>query len=40
MIDISVIGYLIQQHWIFLLLALLIGAITGWLSCEPNENKE
>lgn len=28
--------YLIAQLWLFLLLALVVGGLTGWLTCKPR----
>ncbi len=29
-------GYLVAELWPFLLIALLIGVVTGWLSVSPR----
>jgi uncharacterized membrane-anchored protein YhcB (DUF1043 family) len=28
--------YLTAQLWLFLLLALVVGVFTGWLTCKPR----
>ena len=28
--------YLIENYWIFLTLALLVGIVTGWFSCTAE----
>ncbi len=30
------ISYLVGQYWLFLLVALIIGVITGWLSFSAD----
>jgi hypothetical protein len=29
--------YLIQELWVFLLIALMIGIVVGWLSHDPKK---
>ena len=31
--------YLVQQLWLFLLIALVIGLIVGWCTCKPKESQ-
>ncbi len=31
--------YLVQQLWLFLLIALIIGLIVGWFTCKSNESQ-
>jgi hypothetical protein len=31
-------GYLVAQLWPFLIAALLIGVVTGWLSVSPRRS--
>jgi hypothetical protein len=32
------IAYLIGQYWVFLLLALIVGILTGWFSASRPAN--
>ena len=30
--------YLIEHYWLYLLIAVLIGVVTGWVSAAPSEH--
>ncbi len=34
---VDAISYLIEQYWLFILAALVIGVITGWVSCSADK---
>ena len=34
---VETINYLVGQYWLFLIIALLIGLVTGWLSYSTGD---
>lgn len=33
------IGFLISHYWVYLLIALIIGVLTGWMSYASDEQQ-
>jgi hypothetical protein len=33
-------GYLIANLWPLLLLGLILGAVVGWMACEPSSKQQ
>lgn len=34
----SSISFLVQQYWIYLAIAFVVGVVAGWVSVGPKEN--